>query len=145
MGRPGCRTLGETTITTLTTKSASPYTAAMVTIMRERAPLNQAICQELAGQFTAMTGGKHTFSSKSLSAKATRENIPYVRKVPVSKTGAPIEKKETIVAQIEQMVSRNLDGLDKAPKPALQSVRDAFRRLFDELEAQEEGDEEAAA
>jgi hypothetical protein len=62
----------------------------------------------------------------SVRAKAVRMGLNYVRKQPETKSGAPVERKEAIVAQIASLVDGNLDGLDKAPKLALQALRDAL-------------------
>jgi hypothetical protein len=99
-------------------KTASKYTPAMVARMRDEAPLNQAKATALAAEF----GDK--FTARSVIAKAVRESIAYERKVAVTKTGAPVEQKEAIVTEIAQLVGANLDGLEKAPKPALQALRD---------------------
>jgi hypothetical protein len=52
--------------------------------------------------------------------------LPYAKKVAVSKTGEPVERKENIVAEIARYVPGSLDGLEKASKPALANIRDAF-------------------
>lgn len=104
-----------------TKKTASKYTAAQEQAIRDAAaagPLNQAAAEALAASF----GSPHT--TRGVVAKISRMGLPYARKVAVSKTGAPIEKKEDIVAEIAKMVSGNLEGLEKAPKPALQVLRD---------------------
>jgi hypothetical protein len=99
-------------------KSASKYTPAMETRIREFGPLDQAAAVALAAEFG------EGFTARSVIAKITRMQLPYARKVAVTKTGAPVESKEKIVAQIAEIVGETLDGLDKAPKPALQSLRD---------------------
>ena len=99
-------------------KSTSKYTPAMEAAIREAAPLNQAKATDLAASFGA------DFSARSVIAKAVRMEVPYERKVAVTKAGAPIERKEAIVAEIASMVGANLDGLEKAPKGALQALRD---------------------
>jgi hypothetical protein len=86
--------------------------------IRDAAPLNQAKARALA-----LTFGEG-FTERSVAAKAVRMNVPYERKVAVTKSGAPVEKKEAIVAQIAEIVEANLEGLDKAPKAALQALRD---------------------
>ena len=62
-------------------------------------------------------------SSRSVIAKVIRMGLPYERKLPTSKTGEPVTKKETLVAEIGAVVSGNLDGLEKAPKAALIALR----------------------
>jgi hypothetical protein len=114
-------------ITTMTTatdkKSASKYSAAQEQRIRDAAaagPLNQAVAATLAAEFG------EGFSTKSVVAKITRMSLPYQRKVAVTKTGAKVESKEAICKEIAEFVQGNLDGLDKAPKPALQALRDAL-------------------
>lgn len=100
------------------TQKAPNFTSAQEQAIRDAAPLNQSKSRELAEAF-----GK---TERSVTAKAVRMGVAYERKAPVTKSGAPVERKEAIVAQIAQLVSGNLDGLDKAPKLALQAVRDAL-------------------
>lgn len=98
-------------------KTVQPkFTAEQEARIRELEPLNQAKSQLLAQEF-----GK---SERSVTAKAVRMGVAYERKQPATKSGAPIERKEAIVAEIAQMVEGNLDGLEKAPKAALQALRD---------------------
>ena len=99
-------------------KATSKYTAAMEKRIAESAPLNQAKAEALAAEF-----GKD-FSARSVIAKAVRMNVEYQRKQPTTKSGGAVERKETIVAEIAKVVGANLDGLEKAPKGALQAVRD---------------------
>lgn len=99
-------------------KTASKYSPAQEQAIRDAAPLNQAKATELAAQF----GEK--FTARSVIAKTVRMGVEYDRKQAVTKSGAPVESKEKIVAQIAELVGANLDGLEKAPKPVLQAVRD---------------------
>lgn len=109
----------EKKMTNAVKKSASKYSAAQEQAIRDAAkagPLNQAVAETLAASFG--------FTSRSVIAKITRMGLPYVRKVAVTKTGAAVESKEKIVAEISKLVGETLDGLDKAPKPVLQTLRD---------------------
>lgn len=63
---------------------------------------------------------------RSVIAKAVRLEV-YKSKEPTTKNGEPIEKKEDLVAAIGEVVSGNLDGLEKAPKPALVAIRNFVR------------------
>lgn len=92
------------------------YSPEQETRIREMAPLNQSKAEVLATEF-----GK---TARSVIAKAIRMNVEYERKQPQTKSGAPIERKESIVAEIASLVGANLDGLEKAPKPVLQALRD---------------------
>ncbi len=105
-------------MTTQTKKTASKYTPAMEAAIRAEPVLNQEVAARLAAEF-----GKD-FSTRSVIAKITRMQLPYQRKVAVTKTGAPVESKEKIVSEIADLVGATLDGLDKAPKPVLQTLRD---------------------
>lgn len=99
-------------------KTASKYTPAMEARIRETSPLNQAAAEALAAEFG------NGFTARSVIAKITRMGLAYERKVATTKSGGKIESKEKIVAEIAEHVSGNLDGLDKAPKPVLQLLRD---------------------
>jgi len=101
-----------------TEKTVSKYSPDQVARMRELAPLNQALADQLATEFGAK------FTARSVTAKAISEKIAYVRKTAVTKTGAPVEQKEAIATEIAELVGATLEGLDKAPKPALQALRD---------------------
>lgn len=93
------------------------FTEAQEARIREAAadgPLNLASATELANEL-----GK---TPRSIIAKIVRMNLPYVRKVPTTKTGEPIVSKTKLVEQISAVVEGNLEGLEKAPKPALQAL-----------------------
>ena len=62
---------------------------------------------------------------RSIRAKATRMGI-YKAAEKVSKTGGAIESKEKIALDIAKLVGQNMDGLEKAPKVALQNIRAAL-------------------
>lgn len=98
-------------------KTASKYTEAMVARMNAEAPLNKDKAAALAAEF-----GKD-FSARSVIAKANRDGIAYEVVKPTTKSGDPIEKKETLVAEIAALVGTTLEGLEKAPKPALVALR----------------------
>ena len=59
---------------------------------------------------------------RSIRAKAVRMGI-YKAAEKVSKSGGKVESKESIVADIAAIVGKNLDGLEKAPKLVLQTIR----------------------
>lgn len=60
---------------------------------------------------------------RSIRAKAVRMGL-YKAQAKVSKTGGKIESKESIVSDIASIIGKNLDGLEKAPKLALQIIRE---------------------
>ena len=103
-----------------TKKTASKYSLAQEAAIRAEPVLNQAVADRLAAEFGP------SFTGKSVIAKINRMGLPYQRKVAVTKAGGKVESKAEIVAEIATMVSGNLDGLDKAPKPALQALRDVL-------------------
>ena len=96
-------------------KKAPNFTPEQEAAIKAAEPLNQAKARALA---EAM--GK---TERSITAKAVRMGVAYERKQPTTKAGGKVEKKETIVSEISALVSGNLDGLDKAPKVALQALR----------------------
>ena len=102
-------------------QAVSKYSAEQEATIRAQPVLNQAVAERLAAEF----GPK--FTGKSVIAKINRMGLPYERKQPVTKSGDPVESKATIVAELATLVEGNLDGLDKAPKPALQALRNALR------------------
>lgn len=60
---------------------------------------------------------------RSIRAKAVRMGI-YKAAEKVSKTGGKVESKEKIVADIAAIVGKNMEGLEKAPKLVLQTLRE---------------------
>jgi hypothetical protein len=96
-------------------KKAPNFTPEQEAMISAAAPLNQEKARALAASM-----GK---TERSITAKAVRMGVTYIRKQPVTKAGGKVEKKETIVSEISALVEGNLDGLDKAPKAALQALR----------------------
>lgn len=102
-----------------TPKNASQYTAAMEAAIRAEPVLNAEVAARLAGEF----GPK--FTARGVIAKISRmPDVTYTRKAKTTKSGGVVEQKEEIVAEIAALVGATLDGLDKAPKPVLQTIRD---------------------
>jgi hypothetical protein len=99
-------------------KETTPnYTAEQEQAMLAVGTIDNAKALELAAKF-----GKDV---KSVRAKAVRMGI-YQAKAKVSKTGGPVESKEKIAADIASLVGKNMEGLEKAPKTALQAIRAAL-------------------
>ena len=98
----------------------SKYTAAMEQAIRNEPVLNQAVANRLATEFGV------EFTGRMVIAKINSMKLPYERKAATTKAGTPVERKDALVAEIAKFVEGNLDGLDKAPKAALQAVRDAL-------------------
>jgi hypothetical protein len=59
---------------------------------------------------------------RSVRAKAVRMGI-YKAAEKKSKSGGKVESKEQIVLDIQRIVGRNMEGLEKAPKLVLQTLR----------------------
>ena len=94
---------------------------AQIRAAAENGPLNLASATALADAM-----GK---SARSLVAKIIRMGVPYERKQPTTKTGEPVISKTKLVEQISAVVEGNLDGLEKAPKPALQALAGYVRAV----------------
>lgn len=97
-------------------ETAPNYTPEQEARIEAEAPLNAEKAAALAAEF-----GK---TARSVIAKAVRMNVGYERKLPVTKTGERVTKKETLVSEIAAIVGANLNGLEKAPKPSLVAIRD---------------------
>ena len=98
----------------MTKEVAKNYTEAQEAELMAAGVIDNDLAFEFAGKF-----GKDV---RSIRAKAVRMGI-YKAKEKVSKTGGKIESKEAIVADIAAIVGKNLDGLEKAPKLVLQTLR----------------------
>lgn len=84
--------------------------------MIELAPLNLEKAEKIAAEFG--------LKPKSVIASATRRGIAYERKARVGKTGEKPETKENMVIRIAEKFGierAELEGLDKAPKRALEA------------------------
>jgi hypothetical protein len=90
------------------------YTAAQEAELEAAGVIDNDLALEFAAKF-----GKDV---RSIRAKAVRMGL-YKAKEKVSKTGGKVESKEAIVADIAALVGKNLDGLEKAPKLVLQTLR----------------------
>jgi biotin synthase-related radical SAM superfamily protein len=105
---------GENTMTKEVTKN---YTEAQEAEMIALGSIDNVVAMQLAEKF-----GKNV---ASIRAKAVRLGV-YQAKERVSKSGAAIERKEAIVAEIASLVGKNMEGLEKAPKQALVAIRAAL-------------------
>lgn len=90
------------------------YTPEQEQAMLAVGVIDNAKALELAAKF-----GKDV---KSVRAKAVRMGI-YKAAEKKSKTGGPVESKEKIVQDIQALIGQNMEGLEKAPKIALQHIR----------------------
>lgn len=94
------------------------YSDAQEARLASFAQIDNALALELAAEF-----GKDV---KSIRAKAVRMGL-YKAQPKVTKTGAKVESKAEVVAQIAALMGvalATLEGLDKAPKPALVALRE---------------------
>lgn len=86
---------------------------------------------------------EHGKSVKSIRQKLVREGV-YVKPAYVSKAGANVERKSDIVQGIAKMLNvteAQLGGLEKATKPALETIRGGFIAAASALAtAQDEGE-----
>ena len=98
----------------MTKEISKNYTDAQEARLAEFSSIDNDTAIELAAEF-----GKDV---RSIRAKAVRLGV-YKAQAKVSKTGAKVESKEAIVADIAAIVGKNLDGLEKAPKLVLQELR----------------------
>lgn len=104
-------------------KAASKYSPAMEAELTALA--ETGLNAEVAAQFAE----KHNLTARSVIAKITRMGLTYEKKVRTTKAGGKIESKEAIVAEIASITGATLEGLEKAPKAALQVVRDYVRAV----------------
>ena len=113
----------------MTVVKAPNFTAAQETLIRDAAPLNFAKAGELAAMPEMNTSDGSPRKVNSVVAKARSLGVDYTRKAvaSVTKAGDPVEKKIAIVKQISDLIEANLDGLEVAPKSALQALRDFIK------------------
>jgi hypothetical protein len=90
------------------------YSEAQEAILLAAGVIDNAKALEFAAKF-----GKDV---RSIRAKAVRMGI-YKAAEKKSKSGGKVESKEDIVKDISAIVQRNMEGLEKAPKLVLQTLR----------------------
>ena len=90
------------------------YSEAQEAAMLAAGVIDNAKALEFAAQF-----GKDV---RSVRAKAVRMGI-YKAAEKKSKSGGKVESKEDIVKEIQAIIGRNMEGLEKAPKLVLQTLR----------------------
>ena len=94
------------------------YSEAQEKIMADCGVIDNTKALELASQFKK--------DVRSIRAKAVRMGI-YKAAEKVSKSGGKVESKEKIVLDIAKIVGKNMEGLEKAPKLALQILREKLQ------------------
>jgi hypothetical protein len=107
---------------------SSKYTPEMVAIIEDAAAthgsLNLELCNELATMPVFADAG---ITPRGIIAKVRTMGIDYTRKQRVTKTGAPVIRKDEIVVKIENVLGvSGLDSLSKAEKPALHKLLQAI-------------------
>lgn len=132
-------------------KEVTPnYSAAQVSIMLAAVAANgnvadQTLAETLAAnpEMDAPADAKQPGPRKAraiiakLRRLAETEGFTYKRKEPTTKTGKPVTNKVALVKEIVTMAgvtAAALDGLEKAPKGALETLRDVLAAM-DEDEA----------
>lgn len=119
------------------------YTAAQEDVIRSVAAtaggtLNLALATSIASDPAMNTADGSARNVKSVIAKINRMGIPYERKQSTTKDGRPVVKKSDLVGRIAAAAgvqASKLDGADKSPKLALETILSAFVALRDEVEA----------
>ncbi len=91
------------------------YTEKMENIIRENSPLNFEKAEMLGVEF-----GKKT---RSVIAKAISLGVDYEAKPRQTKSGEPIERKDSIVKDIESVLGVSVPSLVKATKADLEVIR----------------------
>ena len=126
------QTLKKLFLTDMTKVAISNHQEGKHTMKNEKnyTEAQEARIQEMADEMGGMIGNDEAMELadefgkdvRSVRAKAVRMGV-YKAKARVSKTGGKIESKEEIVAEIAELVGKNLDGLEKASKQALIAIR----------------------
>jgi methyl coenzyme M reductase subunit C len=110
-------------------KKESLYTDVVIAEMKKMAPLDFEKC--------AVIGDKFGLPQRGVVASAKRNDIDYVNKARVSKTGKTIASKADLVSAIAQNLNLSvsvLEGGAKATKDFLEAVATATFDLLEDLE-----------
>jgi hypothetical protein len=92
----------------------------MVALITASAPLNLAICEDIASDPVFVKAG---ITARGVAAKARSLGVEYNKVERVSKTGEAIATKEALVTAIETAVGvSDLASLVKAEKKALKAL-----------------------
>ena len=95
------------------------YTALQMAEIKNAAPLNYEVASELGAKF-----GKKT---RSVIAKAISMEVEYIAKPRATKSGEVVERKASIVNDIEKMLKVKAPSLVKATKADLVRVREVLQ------------------
>lgn len=103
----------------MTTKEAN-YTAEQEALIAKTAEDSGYIDNVLAEQLAEALGK----DVRSIRGKAVRMGLYKAKQ---RATGSKLPSKEAIATEIAQLVGHNLDGLEKAPKPVLETLLNTLR------------------
>lgn len=112
--------------------------ALVIAEMNRRVALNGSLNWTDANEISEMFAG---VKARSVTAMASRNKIPYARKVRTAKDGSAVVSKADIVSKIAvelDIETSALDGLDKSNKAALEAVLSALVILTSEVEDEAE-------
>jgi hypothetical protein len=118
------------------TKEKTPnYSLAQEAVIRSVAAekggtLTFADCEAIADRVDMRDNDGNFRKPRSIVAKISRmADVAYQPKERVTKSGAPIERKDEIVAEIAKAAGvavATLNGMEKSPKEALVTLRNAL-------------------
>lgn len=89
---------------------------------------NKSVAEMLSAD-SRMNGENGVRTPRAIIAKMVRMNVNYQRQEKLTKSGEPVTKKTDLVNKIAKLAdvsAAKLDGLDKAPKLALETLAAAF-------------------
>jgi uncharacterized protein (DUF2147 family) len=118
----------------MATEKTPNYTAAQEAIIVALAAANGdtldlTLAKSLADDPRMNDADGNPRNYRSIVAKISRMGIAYKRKEPTTKDGKPVTKKSDLVSAIATLAGVNaakLDGMEKSPKLALETIRDAL-------------------
>lgn len=118
----------------MATEKTPNYSDAQVALILAAIEANDGVADksvaEKLAQDARMNGENGPRNVRSIIAKMTRmDGVNYVRQQPTTKDGKPVQKKNELVERIATLAgvtASKLDGLEKAPKLALETLAAAF-------------------
>ncbi|RYF41016.1 MAG: hypothetical protein EOO38_21190 [Cytophagaceae bacterium] len=130
----------------MATEKTPNYSAAQVSIMVQAARDNGGVANGDLAKVLAERGDMLDNDGKARKPRAIiaklrllandKDNgFTYERQKPLTKSGKPVTNKLALVKEIVEMAgvtAAALDGLEKAPKDALETLRDAIAAMQDD-------------
>ena len=101
----------------------------LATIEANGGVANKSVAETLAVDPRMNDADGNARNVRSIIAKMTRMDVNYQRQQPTTKDGKPVQKKNDLVARIATLANvpaAKLDGLEKAPKLALDTLAEAL-------------------